>query len=66
MQASTLAVIRYGSKWAVAADGEVMAITARRADATRLAQSAAETLRASGAVVEVKPGPREPRSFREE
>jgi len=65
MQDSTLSVVRYGSKWAVAADGEVMAITRKRADATRLANTAAQTLRDSGAAVEVQPAPREPRSFRD-
>ncbi|HEV2530628.1 hypothetical protein [Phenylobacterium sp.] len=66
MQASTLAVVRYGPRWAVAADGEVMAFTRRKQDATRLAEEAAETLRASGAVAEVQRAPRERRSFRRE
>jgi hypothetical protein len=61
MQSCFLTVTRQGRRWAVSADGELLAFARRKRDAQHLARETAETLCKSGFHAEVVAG--EPRSF---
>jgi hypothetical protein len=65
MHASDLSVVRDADRWAVTADGEILALARTRRGAEALARDACRILRDSGADSHVVPAP-EPRSFKDD